>query len=350
MIEPTPIPRSALASSFCAFADALEGYGLDPEAIFEQAGAEPARRFQAGARYSLAQIAAIWRHSLQVTGDPALGLSVAKQANPRYLHALGLAWMASADVLDALQRLVRYHHVVTTIVTMSLKESTEEGCLVFALPRGTDLDELHEIRDCVALSILRMCRQLAERDLAPTAVHLTRPPPSDAEPWTSSFRCPVHFDADENGLDFKRQDLLDPLPGHNRELALANDVAANTYLQQMQQGKVSDRVRRKLIELLPSSHSNQKTVADELHMSRRTLQRRLDEEGVTFSELMDDVRSALATGYLRRTHHSVTEVAFLLGYSDPRNFARAFRRWTGLSPQQFRAMPEKAEAPEETTV
>jgi len=342
MAEPVAITRSTLASSFCAFADALNAYGLDADTVFEKAGVDPRRRFQAGARYSLAQAAAIWRQSLRITKDPALGLNVARQANPQYLHALGLAWMASADLLDALQRLVRYHHVVTTIVTMSLKESPTEGCLVFALPQTPEMDDLHEVRDCVALSILRMCRQLAGRRLTPTAVHLRRPPPSDPEPWANSFRCPLHFGADENRLDFDQQDLLKPLPGHNRELALANDVAASSYLKQMRRGEISDRVRRKLIELLPSSHASQTIVADELHMSRRTLQRRLDEEGVTFSELMDDVRSTLATEYLRQAHHSVTDVAFLLGYSDPRNFARAFRRWIGQSPQEFRATRGKA--------
>ena len=96
------------------------------------------------------------------------------------------------------------------------------------------------------------------------------------------------------------------------------------------------QVRAKIIERLPSGHVTQEEIAQELNMSLRNMQRRLRGEGTSFTQLLDDTRRTLATQYVRSRRLSINEITYLLGFSEPSNFSRAFKRWTGLSPSEFR--------------
>jgi AraC-like DNA-binding protein len=104
----------------------------------------------------------------------------------------------------------------------------------------------------------------------------------------------------------------------------------------MDKNDIVTRARVLLIGQLPNGEPSRKTLADTLHLSERTLARRLSAGGYTFTSLVDEIRSHLAKDYLRQSRFSVTDVAFLLGFSDQSNFARAFKRWTDLSPTEFR--------------
>ena len=96
------------------------------------------------------------------------------------------------------------------------------------------------------------------------------------------------------------------------------------------------QVRRQLTAQLSSGMANQESIANELHMSLRTLQRKLESEGTTFKRLLEETRKGLAIQYMAESHHSVNEITYLLGFSEASNFSRAFKRWTGQSPSAYR--------------
>ena len=108
------------------------------------------------------------------------------------------------------------------------------------------------------------------------------------------------------------------------------------YLAALAPASIARDVRRVLVEVLPEGEPTVAKVADQLHVSVRTLQRNLRDEGVSFSDVLSEVRRELAVGYLRAGDHSVTEVTYLLGFSETAAFSRAFKRWTGVAPSQFR--------------
>jgi AraC-like DNA-binding protein len=97
------------------------------------------------------------------------------------------------------------------------------------------------------------------------------------------------------------------------------------------------RVKVALLEHLPSGHVSEEEIAQGLHLSLRTLQRKLRDEGTSYKELLDETRRELATEYIKNPHVSISEITYLLGFSEPSNFSRAFKRWTGSSPSAFRA-------------
>ena len=128
-----------------------------------------------------------------------------------------------------------------------------------------------------------------------------------------------------------------PLEGGNPELARHCDTIALQYLARIEHDDIQARVREVLMQRLEKMEPSQEEVAEQLHLSPRTLQRRLGDSGTTYKEILDKTRHALAMAYLSAPHHSVSDVTYLLGFSCDSSFTRAFRRWTGQSPSDWRA-------------
>lgn len=325
---------STIAATVWAFIEAMDDYGLDGRKLVREAGVDPDHVKDPDARYPAWQMASLWRVARAATGDEAVGVRVGRYVRPTTLHALGFAWLASDCLLDALRRLNRYHRLLNTGLNMVLVESgmTVMLDMEFTAP---ELKAIPFPADSGSSAVIHMCRLSLRNDFAPRAVELKRATPADPQPWIDEFTTTLEFEARHNRLVFDLKTLLEPLPGSNTELAMANEQIAAAYLARFDRDNVTMQVRQRLVEMLPAGRVSQDSVAESLNMSARTLQRRLETEGTTFTDLTDETRSELARQYLAQPHYSVTQVAYLLGFSEPSNFARAFRRWTGRSPSQF---------------
>ena len=126
------------------------------------------------------------------------------------------------------------------------------------------------------------------------------------------------------------------MPGSHPQLAELNDQIMINYLAKLDQDHITQKAKATIVDQLPSGSVTDETVARSLHMSSRKLQRQLKREGTTFNTLLNKVRQDLAQKYLREEDTSMTEIAFLLGFSESSAFSRAFRRWMGVSPTTFR--------------
>lgn len=169
----------------------------------------------------------------------------------------------------------------------------------------------------------------------PVAVRLERPEPSPSEPFRKVFRVPVQFGQRENVLEFAATDLDERLVTGNAELARHNDEVAARYVARIEHDHVSNRLWTWLIDNLAGGEPTAEAAARALGMSLRNLQRRLREEGTTYREALKGTREEMARAHLEERRTTVTEIAFLLGFSDPNSFSRAFRRWTGQSPRAY---------------
>jgi AraC-like DNA-binding protein len=150
------------------------------------------------------------------------------------------------------------------------------------------------------------------------------------------LRTPVEFDAELDLVSFARDDCMRPLDTANADLARVNDEIARQYLEQLDRSSLRDRVRECLMLRLAQGELVAEDIAAALHLSLRSLQRHLADEGSSYDQMLDETRLELARSYLRG-HYSISEIAYLLGYADASCFSRAFRRWTGQTPTQFRA-------------
>jgi AraC-like DNA-binding protein len=161
--------------------------------------------------------------------------------------------------------------------------------------------------------------------------------PAQIETFHSLLRAPLQFGAARTRLVFDAESIERPLDGGNPELARHHDAIALQYLSQIERDDIQGRVRDVLRQRLARGEPSQEYVAELLNMSARTLQRKLGDCGTTYKEILDETRRVLALAYLSGPRHTVSDVTYLLGFSAGSSFTRAFRRWTGQSPSDWRA-------------
>ena len=330
MNEPT-----SLASWTRALRKQLDALGLDSAALCKQAGLDPQLMDDPNARYPLSATSRLWALAVQVSGDPAIGLRVSRFVSPTTFHALGYALVASGSLREVFERIVRYHPVVSDALKLELSREGERYRFRLLQPPGSPAPALEAI-DAFAAIYVRTCRNRLGRDYAPLAVYLRRPEPVDPTPWHTVFRAPLFFGAEEDRLEFAARDFDSHLDDANPELAEHNETVLKRTLAQLRPLTWERKVRAAIEARLPEGEPSAESIAQAMHLSLRSLQRHLADEGCRFDNLLNECRENAALLHLRDPQCSLSEISYLLGFADTSSFSRAFKRWTGMTPGQFR--------------
>lgn len=318
-----------------AIARTLDARGIDSVRLFTEAGLDPALLRDPNGRYPVLKMAHLWKLAVAATGDACLGLRAAAYVQPATFHSLGLAMMASQNLEDALQRTARYSRIVSNAVDIVIERTAEGVKEVVRFLDGVPVVE--EAIDLVMASTAKMGRMLTGLERLPIEIRLCRQGDAAMQAeFAAYFACPVQFGAEENSLLIPHAWMQQPLPMANPDLARQNDRVVMEYLRRFDGARVSEKVRAELISRLPAGEPARADVAAALNMSEKTLQRRLRDEDSSYQGVLDETRRELAQQYLRNRQVSVCEVTFRLGFSDQSSFTRAFKRWTGVSPGEFR--------------
>jgi AraC-like DNA-binding protein len=277
----------------------------------------------------------LWGLAADVSGDPCIGLKAVEHWHPTSLHALGYSWLASKTLMEALQRTVKYVHLISVPFELLLLDERDEVRLIFP-PTAEDGSEDEESDSGMAV-VVDMCRTCYGDRFRPVRVSMMRMRPACAQEFDRFFRSPIAFDAPENSISFCRRDLEERLPTGNADLARASDMVVADYIARLEKSNVVAQVTKLIIEQLPSGKISEQAIAKSLNMSLRSLQRKLSEEGVSYKALLENTRQELATQYMNSSRYTINETTYLLGFSEPSNFSRAFKRWTGKSPSSYRS-------------
>lgn len=332
--HPTDERMSVIAGYAIAIARALEHKGVDSRRVFRAAGVPETISNDPLDRLPGAKTAALYRACVDVTGDPYFGLTVAKFVHASNIHAVGYALLASKTLLDFSLRLGRYFAIVSGSAMLRVERDDAEVALRF---RHLTLICSENEDACVAFVLFTM-RLLYRADFAPLRVELHHPCPAEgAAPYEACFGLRPGFGHEETALVFPAAEMLAPLAGSCPELAQLNDRIAGEYVARLDKSDLTARVRARIVDLMSSDDCSRCRVAREMGMSEASLHQKLAQRGTNFQDLLNETRKEMALGYLAQRALSVTEIAFLLGFTDTSNFTRAFKRWTGSSPTQFRA-------------
>jgi len=325
---------SVFAPSVSGLWRQIEDYGINPAPLFKKHGVQALTPFDPNTRISSRKLNLIRDEVAEQTGDPFFGLKEAEYVLPSHIGALGFAWLASTSLQSAMERLQRFIKVIHEKVEVTIKE--DSTVLTVAIhSEAITSNDLH--RDGGNLAVLtRMCRFIAGEDWNPARVNLAHQAPTDTSYYFQYFKCPVEFNAEHHSIHIERQQADRSLTGSNKQLAQLNDHMVIRYLANQSRGDLVSQVKTAILESLGEGGINESMVAESLHMSTRNLHRKLNSLNSSFKKLLLETRSELAAQYINDASLTLTEISYMLGFSEISSFSRAYKRWTGQSPSAAR--------------
>lgn len=279
-----------------------------------------------------------WRDLLDCAAtylnDPQLGLHLGQTITPRHLGVLGYVVMASQNLGEAMARLHRYQRLIYDVTPLEVRASRTAVELVWDAEHGRPGPLVDET---AITALLHVCRQLTGVQLAPSSVSFINQTPARARDYEDYFKCPVRFEQAETVIRLEAATLTQPLLTADPAMLTMLEEQADALLARLPtQSPLVDEVRRRIGRLLPEHNPKIATVAANMQLSVRTLQRLLSDAGTSYLKEVAAVRREVAERYLRETNLSLVDIALLLGYSEHSAFTRSFIRWTGMSPMEYR--------------
>lgn len=324
-----------MATSVQVVENLMSRFGIEPGPLFARHGVDRALLSDPSARLSQDAVDSVVRDVAACVSDPAFGLCAAQCWHPGSLGALGHAWLASSTLHRGLERLQRYWQLLGQRAAITLRDDADGIAVVLRNPRSDPV--IAAVTTDMDFSVLvDMCRMNAGRHFNPVQVRLIRPAPADTAAYESFFGCPVHFSAPERAVVMPRGAIDTPLATANRQIAGLLDRVMAEDLARLDRSDVVARCRVQLHRRLASGEVTATQVASDLAMSRRTLHRKLADADTTWQQLVDATRRDMALRMIEDPRRAIGEITFELGFSQQSAFARAFRRWAGTSPTQYR--------------
>jgi AraC-like DNA-binding protein len=329
------MPPSIATTSTLAMLRTAESRGFRTDDLLEAAGLVRQSVEDPDARIPAPAVMALWDALRRRSGDAALQLAAPLVLPFGAYRVIDYMVDASATVGEAVGRFVRFFRLIADEMRLTIGSDGAVCSLEMSLADGSAVPGLYV--DYVFAALVGRMRMKPRPHLKVRLVELRHAPPSDAGPYTACFRASVHFGAGADRLCFDAAEWDAPMDNADAALARLLEEHAQmlaTTLPEDADGFVA-AVRDAYVAALPDD-ANVEAVARRLYVSGRTLQRKLVASGTTFRALCDASRRRLGEVYLANPEVSLSEVAFLLGFSDQTSFNRAFRRWTGTSPGVWR--------------
>ena len=311
----------------------LKDIGVDSQNVLRRAGLPEDLLSQENARITSEDYFRFWDGITAEAKDPALPIRVAERVSPEAFHPAIFAALCSKNLTVAFGRIAKYKKLLAPVML----DIIERPNGLFIGPRWEDPNL--KIPDTVALVELSVLTQIARTGtrarLVPIKVE--SPVPMQPEGKYEAFFGVKPTLAKEHGVTFSFQDALRPFLTASESLWQTFEPELRRRLANLDSSaSVSERVRSVLLESLPSGQASIDDTASRLGSSLRTLQRWLRAEGTSFKQVLQDTRQELALHYLHNTNLTYNEIAFLLGFEEPNSFFRAFRKWTGKTPESVR--------------
>jgi AraC-like DNA-binding protein len=311
--------------------------GADAQALMADAGFQPGWLNDAEARMPLAVEERLWDGAAARTQDPLFGLHAAAAIRPGAFDVLDYAVRTAPDLRTALQRLARYNRLVHDLASFKTLPAGPALRIEHRFDHGVLRPSRHAAEFTLA-SLVVVAGQLGGAAVQAQAVDFAHAAAGPPAAYRAVFGVVPRFGAPVSCLVLADEVLDRPVPAADPGLSRIVTAHAERLLAAVAPAPagIAPQVRRQLAEGMAHGPATLAQVARRLHMSARSLQRRLDAEGTRFADLVDEVRRELALRYIDDPRLALGEVAYLLGFAEPSPFHRAFKRWTGTTPAAAR--------------
>lgn len=316
----------------------LEAKGVDTKGLFKDINLDIAEyesnKFK---RVPVSKADKFFQAAIERSGDACFGLTVADYINPATYQQFGVGLLYSHTLRDFLNRFARFFSFMTTLYKVSFEDPFGSAKLtlhpVVNLSEPTKQFDI----DVFTAGVIKFLRLAHKPDYTPHKVNIGWNPPEEYHSrYEDIFKCAVNFGTDETSIEFDYYDLENKFPASNIELAQEHDKVVIDFLSKAAKVDLRYQIYSRLIEMLPTGECTREQIARSLNMSGGSLHSRLKKEGTNYQELLDETRKSLAQNYVSQADISLTEIAYMLGYTNSSNFSRAFKGWTGKTPRSYR--------------
>jgi len=332
------------ASTLRLFTEALEALRVDWRAILRRCDIDPALLADPEARISQDRFQRVWSAAGEFTGDPCIGLHAGEHIHTHAVNIFGYLMLSSATVGSGLRRVARYQPVLAGVPWIAVDDSGAAMRARVGIEYGEpESRAIHA--EYVAALVLHFMSWVSETEIRPMEARFEHSPRGELSEYRRCLRCPVKFSADRNELVLDARTLDHPSIHADQTLARVHEEFAQRLLVSEEEATVTRRVRRALAEHLESGAVDLASVARQLGLSARSLQRRLAEEGTSFREILENLRRELASEHLEQHATPIAAVAYLTGFSEVSAFTRAVHRWFGRTPARLRHEAKSRGAP-----
>ncbi len=281
----------------------------------------------------------LYRRARELTGTDRVGLSLGPASNATMLGLVGHLLMSSPDLRTVLEGLGHYYALFANTIVY---RTFEKGPYVLHEMEPVPFWQEHYPFSCRQViehafsTLLHVCSTLVKRRVVPVVIEFTFPRPDDVSPYEAFLRAPVRFGKPANRITFHRADMLLPLAGYNPVLFAHFKQIVEDALRSEQSVHSAHGVRQAVLRLFNERKPvTVEAVAEALHTSVRSLQRKLQGEHTSFLKVVEETKKQICLQLLGTGNYNVTEIAYVMGYNEPSAFRKAFKKWTGVAPGRY---------------
>jgi AraC-like DNA-binding protein len=312
----------------------LQELGIRVSALLQNAGLPPGLLDQPRILVTTEELFALWRGIGHASPNSAIGLELGTETKPEHFDPIALAALSTGSFGEAMRQMARYKQLSCPEEIVHETDDTEWS-IQFRWLLANDA-EPEVLTDLCFAWVLTIARHGSGTRLSPMRLELVRPR-AYAKTMERHFGCSIVYGAARNAIVFRASDADLPFVTHNAELLAMLAPQLDEELKQHKgQETFPERVRATIQRKLAGRRPKMREIARDLHISSRTLQRRLQDAGYSFQQVLEDARHQLARHYLNNSLLELNETAYLLGYEDSSSFVRAFRTWEGVPPAHWR--------------
>lgn len=317
--------------------------GYDVAAIYSRLGYHADKLTQKDLRTPHRLQAFFWEIVEAVTGDPDVGLHLCPHLPVYRGEVIEYLYFSSQTFRDGCNRALKYLRLVSDALNVRLVED-DKGSRFIVTGAALQAPQLRHTDICVVYQVIQFGRSVTESQYAPQRVRLRCTRRADLADYEKVFGCPVEFEAEQNEIWFDPQLLEYRSPRWDPDLLRLHEELAEKRLSSIERQDLIERIRTVFSRKLELEECDLEDVARELDVPARRLRFELARAGTSFSQLLSDFRYALARKLLRSTDEPIEHIVYLTGFSEPSTFYRAFKRWSGMTPVQYREQKKAAAA------
>lgn len=311
----------------------LVNLGVDADEVLRRSGLDSSDLYRANLRTKFSGQPRFWKAAVELSGDPCIGLHLGEQMPVYKGQILEYLFLSSTTFGDGLNRVLSYQRLISDAIHGQVSE-TPSPCLTSYFAEHQHATS--HLAEAMVLGLIKAFQAVTDGTFKADRIIFNHSPNTDIAEYQRIFQCPVEFNAKSFQLFFPASLLSYRSLYAEPELLNLHIQAADQHLAILQQQDLITEVRSLLGALLESGETTLENVASRLDVTPRHLRHQLDLAGTSFQRLLNDYRHRLAQRLLSQTDEAISEIVYLTGFSEPSTFYRAFRRWEGTTPIEYR--------------